>query len=126
VSGHQRFVSAQAQPQVMAHHAQQLLLRLVADDPDAEGQVIALAAHQRDEAQTPDVPLFVAAAVLTQDEGFTDLATIAATQPRDRQLVALARVLLRGDVDLFDALVRDHLATYPDQLLASWLAARPH
>jgi hypothetical protein len=110
----------------MAHDAQQLLLRLVADDRDAEAQVIALAAHERDGAQTPSVPLLVAAAVLTQDGGFADLAAESATQPRDRQLVALARVLLQGDRALFDALVRDHLATYPDQLLASWLAARPH
>jgi hypothetical protein len=110
----------------MAHDDQQLLLRLVADDRDAEAQVLALAANERDGAQPPNVPLLVAAAVLTQDGALADLAAATATQPRDRQLVALAQVLLRGDRDLFDALVRDHLATYPDQLLASWLAARPH
>ena len=126
ISGRQRFVSAHAQPQVMAHDAHQLLLRLVTDDRDAEAQVIALAARECDEAQNPNVPLLVAAAVLTQDGGFADLAAQSATQQRDRQLIALARVLLRGDIDLFYALVRDHLATYPDQLLASWLAARPH
>ncbi|TQN47974.1 hypothetical protein FHX52_1095 [Humibacillus xanthopallidus] len=110
----------------MAHDDQHLLLRLVGDDRDAEAQVIARAAHERDGAQPPNVPLLVAAAVLTQDGGFMDLAADTATQPRDRQLVALGQLQLHGDRDLFDALVRDHLATYPDQLLASWLAARPH
>ncbi len=125
VSGRQRFVSGPAQPQVMAHDAQQLLLQLVAGNPDAEAQVIAHAAHERDGAPEPDVMLLVAAAVLSHDSGFTDLAADTATRPRDRQLVVLAQVLLHGDADLFDALVRDHLATYPDQLLAAWLAARP-
>ena len=32
----------------------------------------------------------------------------------------------RGDADLLDALVRDHLADHPDNLLAAWIAARPH
>lgn len=109
----------------MAHDAHQLLLRLVADHPDAEAQVVARAAHERDGSQTPHVPLLVAAAVLAQDSGFADRAAGAATDPRDRQLVALARALLNGDGELFDALVRDHLVTYPDQLLAAWLAARP-
>ena len=31
---------------------------------------------------------------------------------------------LDGSAELFDALVRDHLATYPDHLLAAWLAGR--
>ena len=69
--------------------------------------------------------LLVAAAVLSHDSGFTDLAADTATRPRDRQLVVARQVLLHGDADLFDALVRRHLATYPDQLLAAWLTARP-
>lgn len=108
----------------MAQELHPVLLRLVAGDRDAEAQVVALAAHERGGSQPPSVPLLVAAAVLTRDLGYADAAGIAATRPRDRQLVALARVQLDGDDDLFDALVRDHLATYPDQLLAAWLAAR--
>ena len=107
----------------MAQDLHPVLLRLVAGDRDAEAQVVALAVHERDGSHTPSVPLLVAAAVLTHDPGYADAATGVAAHPRDRQLVALARVLLDGDVDLFDALVRDHLATYPDQLLAAWLAA---
>ena len=101
-----------------------MLLRLVAGDGDAEAEVVTLAAHERNGSPAPSVPLLVAAAVLTRDLGYADAATVAAAHSRDRQLVVLARVLLDGDDDLFDALVRDHLATYPDQLLAAWLAAR--
>jgi hypothetical protein len=48
-----------------------------------------------------------------------------ATTVRERQLVALADAHLRGDTDLLDVLVRDHLADHPDHLLAAWIAGRP-
>ena len=49
-----------------------------------------------------------------------------AVSSRERQLVVLAQTYLRGDGDLFDVLVREHLAENPDHLLAAWIAGRPH
>ena len=51
-------------------------------------------------------------------------ATAHATTTRDRQLVAVATAHLEGDHDLFDALIRDHLADHPDNVLAAWIATR--
>lgn len=66
----------------------------------------------------------VVGAVLTGSTVALDRAAGLATTSRDRQLVALAKAHLEGADDLFDALVRDHLATYPDHVLAAWLATR--
>jgi hypothetical protein len=96
-----------------------LLLRLLGGDPAAEQDLVRSA-----RSGPADVPVLVAAGVLSADTHLLDSALLAATHPRDRQLVALGQALLSGDADLFDALVRDHLSTYPDQLLAAWLAAR--
>ena len=40
--------------------------------------------------------------------------------------MVLAEALLKHHTDLFDALVRDHLAEHPDHLLAAWIAGRTH
>jgi hypothetical protein len=101
-------------------HADHIVGQLVGGDPGADEAVVALA-----RAGCDDVRLLVAAAVLTRDAGLLVTASAGATEPRDRQLAAVAAAWLRGDRDLFDALVRDHLVTYPDQLLAAWLAGHP-
>lgn len=95
-----------------------LLLRVVGGDPAAE-RAVAEAAHS-----STDVGVLVAAAALTGSTAVADRAAELATRPRDRQLVALTRAYLAATPDLFDALVRDHLACYPDHLLAAWLAGR--
>lgn len=97
-----------------------LLLRLIGGDPDAAEQVVALA------PTSPSPGLLVAAALLGHDADTLGRAGDLARLPRERQLVALAAAHLRGDRDLFDALVRDHLADHPDHLLAAWVAGRPH
>lgn len=77
--------------------------------------------------RTPDqsaVDELVAGAILTGSVEALDHAAGIATTSRDRQLVALARAHLEGADDLFDALVRDHLASYPDHVLAAWIATR--
>ncbi len=66
--------------------------------------------------------LLVAAALLARDEELLTRATRSATSSRDRQLVALAAAHLRGNGDVFDVLVRDHLSDHPDNLLAAWIA----
>lgn len=96
-----------------------LLHRLVGGDPRAADQVIARA------SSTSSASLLVAAALLSGDKALLERATRLATTQRERQLVVLAAAHLRGDIDLFDVLVRDHLVEHPDHLLAAWIAGRP-
>ena len=99
---------------------QALLRLLVGGDAAATDRVLALAADTR------SVAVLVAAAVVTGSAVPLGRAAGLATSTRDRQLVALAEARLSAGDDVFDALVRDHLADYPDQLLAAWMAAREH
>lgn len=97
-----------------------LLGRLISGDQAAVAAILA-------GARTSDVPtLLVAAAVVSGDSDGRLLgrANTHATTTRDRQLVAVAAAYLGGDHDLFDALIRDHLADHPDNLLAAWIATR--
>jgi hypothetical protein len=95
-----------------------LVLRLVGGDPAATQEVVAAL------ADATDIDVLVAGSVLTGSSAVLVRAQGLATAARDRQLVALAQARQRGATDLFDALVRDHLASYPDHLLAAWIAAR--
>jgi hypothetical protein len=95
-----------------------LLRRLVGGDGDAQTEVLGSV------ADTTSVGVLVAAAVLTRSTAPLARATFLAAGSRDRQLVVLARALVEGADDLFDGLVRDHLASYPDHLMASWIATR--
>lgn len=96
-------------------HAE-LLGRLVAADPTIGTELVVRA------AESDDPVLLVAAALATGDRGHLDRASHQARTARERQLVALADTYLQGDRALFDVLVREHLAAYPDQLLAAWIA----
>jgi len=94
-----------------------LLHRLVTHDAGASAEILARSAR-------------IAAATsrsghtLVADRPSPDLdrAQRCATTARDRQLVALAAARLGGDAELLDALARDHLADYPDNELAAWIA----
>ena len=99
------------------HDYADLVRRLVAGDPTATAQVIALAPSCDDPA------LLVAAAVASGDRGQLERASASARTARDRQLVVLADAHLRGRHELFAVLVREHLSTYPDHVLAAWIAA---
>lgn len=94
-----------------------LVRRLVAGDPAATAQVVALAPTSDDPA------LLVAAAVASGDLGRLERAGARARTARDRQLVVLADAHLRGRHELFSGLVREHLSEYPDHVLAAWIAA---
>jgi len=96
-----------------------LLNRLVGGDPNAAEELLALA------PTTTSASVLVAAALLSQNSAHLSRATQLARTPRERQLVVLADAYLCGNTDLFDALVRDHLAEHPDHLLAAWIAGRP-
>ena len=71
------------------------------------------------------VDALVRAAVLTGDPMHLDTAAALAGTPRQRQLLALARIRLEGNPDRFDALVRDHMVEHPGDLPAAWIASRP-
>ena len=45
---------------------------------------------------------------------------------RDRQVVAIAVAHVAGDVDLVDALARDHLTDHPTSVLVAWITAHTH
>jgi len=73
----------------------------------------------------PDDVTRLVMSALVADDGRTLLEQAAgqASTTRDRQLVAIATAHLDGDDDRLDALVRDHLADHPDNVLAAWIAA---
>ena len=97
-----------------------LLLRLIGGAPTAASEVLAAAVTSKD----PSV--LVAAALLSEDPSYLVGARERAVTVRDRQLVVLAETHLNDQGDLFDALVRDHLADHPDHLLAAWMAGQRH
>ncbi|HEX8487241.1 MAG TPA: hypothetical protein VF642_01750 [Propionibacteriaceae bacterium] len=100
--------------------ADALLLRLIGGDPHAADEVLTLA------AVIDDPSVLVAAALVAQNHSYLDRARTCAVTVRDRHLVVLAKAQLEHRSDLFDALVRDHLADHPDHLLAAWIAGRQH
>ena len=96
-----------------------LLHRLIGDDPDAGGEILARATG------STSTPLLVTAALLAQDPALLARAARHALTTRERQLVALGEAHLSGNADLLDVLVREHLSEHPDHLLAAWIAGRP-
>jgi hypothetical protein len=96
-----------------------LVRRLIGNDDTAPTEIL-------ERAKTDSTPLLLVAAALIADGPNELLARAAeyATTPRDRQLVALATAHVNGDAVLLDALVRDHLADHPDNILAAWIAAK--
>ena len=96
-----------------------VLGRLIGGDATAATEI-----RERPPAPT-SVRVLVAAALLTDgDPEMLARATAAATTSRDRQLVAIAAAHLRGDDQLVDVLVRDHLVDHPDDVVAAWIASR--
>jgi hypothetical protein len=115
----QRVVSDRVDCRPVPFDQPPLLRRLVGGDPDATIEVLAQA------ETTTSASVLVAAAMLTRDAHHLDRARRVAVGSRERQLVVLAETYLRGNADLLDVLVRDHLAEHPDHLLAVWIAGRP-
>lgn len=70
------------------------------------------------------VQQLISAALVGGDRDLLAQALRRAGTARDRQLAAIATAHLDRDDELFDALVRDHLADHPDSVLAAWMAAR--
>ena len=96
-----------------------LVRRLIGNDDTAPAEIL-----ERASSSTAPVLLVAAALVADQPDELLARAAQYATTTRDRQLVALATAHVSGDGDLLDALVRDHLADHPDNVLAAWIAAQ--
>jgi hypothetical protein len=78
-------------------------------------------------AMVDNTPVLLVVAALLADEPDDLLARAgeSAATARDRQLVVIAAAYLAGQHDRMDALVRDHLADHPGNILAAWIAAQP-
>jgi hypothetical protein len=95
-----------------------LVRRLISGDAPATAEIVK-------RAETSAEPVVLVAAALV-DPGSADLlvrAADTAMTTRDRQLVAIAATYQAGEIDRVDALIREHLADFPDSLLVAWLAA---
>jgi hypothetical protein len=89
------------------------------------GDAVAISIIAADADRTDDPLVAAMAALLARDPaGLARAQTLAVTN-RDRQVVAIAVAHLSGERDLVDALARDHLVSYPDSLIVSWLASDP-
>jgi hypothetical protein len=87
------------------------------------GDVEAIARIAAQVEETADPTVLVMAALLAADLALLDHAATLATSRRDRQQVAIARAQLCGDVELVDALARDHLVDFPDGYVVAWIAS---
>lgn len=96
-----------------------LVHRLIGGDAAARDQIVG-----RSRTSNDPVLLVAAALVSGQPSGpLLERAGAAATTTRDRQLVAIAAACVESDHDRLDALVRDHLADHPGNVLVAWIAA---
>lgn len=103
----------------MATDIDTLLRRMIGGEAAARAQILEL-------APTSSYPALLVAAALVDDRSdLLEQASRNAETTRDRQVVAIATAYLHDDADLLDALVRDHLADHPDNLLVAWIAGRP-
>jgi len=116
--GRQRVISAKFHRSVMPDDIEDLLRQLIGGNADARTEI-------RDRATTSCCAALLVAAALLADQPDILLARAAqhAETTRDRQLAAVAAAHLHHDDELLDALVRDHLADFPDSLVAAWIAA---
>jgi hypothetical protein len=74
--------------------------------------------------ESADALTIAMAALLDGDAARLARADLVAATSRERQVVAIARAHLAGDRELVDALARDHLVSFPDSLIVSWIASR--
>jgi len=74
-----------------------------------------------------DVITLVSAALFAPNSAdLLHRAAALAKTTRDRQVVAIAVAHGAGDLDLVDALARDHLTDHPASVLVAWISAHPH
>jgi hypothetical protein len=88
------------------------------------GDVVSIASILAGADTTDDAVTITMAALLQGNARRLDRAGSVAMTSRDRQVVAIARAHLAGDSELVDALARDHLVSFPDSLIVSWIASK--
>ena len=104
----------------MAADMLHLLRQLMTGDPAAVDGLV------RQGTTTREPQVLVAAALA--EPARADLLNRAlriATDPQDRQVVAVAQAFLAGETDRVQALAREHLVDHPGSVLVAWLAASP-
>jgi hypothetical protein len=81
-------------------------------------------------ARTSEEPVLLIAAALFDRTLFRaatpDLmarAAACAASTRDRQLLAIGAAHLAGETERLEALAREHLVDFPDNVLVSWMVA---
>ena len=121
VNGRQRFVSTKANTQTCPTTTTRpwsASSSAVSTEPPTRSSNRAL---------SDNTPILLVAAALLADEpdDLLSRAGKSAATARDRQLVVIAAAYLAGQHDRLDALVRDHLADHPGNILAAWIAAQP-
>jgi hypothetical protein len=94
-----------------------MVLRAIGGDAAATAWIEARA------ETSSQVVLLVVAALLARAPERLERARSISTTSRDRQLVEIAHVHLRGEQEQVDALARDHLVDHPDNLLVAWIAS---
>jgi hypothetical protein len=87
------------------------------------GDPVAIAWIVDNAVTSQEAPVVVMAALLQGQPGQLERARALAVQSRDRQMVVIASARLAGDVDLVDALARDHLVDHPDSYVVAWIAS---
>jgi hypothetical protein len=88
------------------------------------GDAVTIAAILAGADTVDDAVTIAMAALLRDDPRGLGRADSVATTSRDRQVVAITRAHLAGDSELVDALARDHLVSFPDSLIVSWIASK--
>ncbi len=91
----------------------------------AVGDAAAIAEIVERAQTSDDVTTLVAAALFAPDStGLLQRAASIATTTSDRQVVAIAVAHAAADVDLVDALARDHLTDHPTSVLVAWITTQ--
>jgi hypothetical protein len=107
----------------MTDEAAELIRQAIGGDGDAIAWVGAQV------AVTEDPMLLVMAGLLSwlacspEAGPLLDRAAAVASRREDRQLVAIAQAHVAGDVELVDALARDHLVDFPGSYVVAWVAS---
>jgi hypothetical protein len=109
-------VSRPADPLVAA-----VIARLVAGDPLA---AVLVAAAVRDHPRSFDAAAAFVVAVDPAPEHVARARALANTR-RDRQHLVIIECWRNGELDRVQVLARDHLSSFPDDVVISWLAGQP-
>jgi hypothetical protein len=97
-----------------------VIARLVAGDPLAP---MLIAAAARDYPESFEAAAAFALAVDCSSQSI-DRAQCLATTRKDRQHVAILGCWLAGDQDRVWVLAREHLSSFPEDVVISWLAGQ--